>query len=501
MDTDEDMKPVVYDLSKGLAEVLEYYGEPIVQFIHQSVQDYLLEKGFQVLNNSSAGNVIGHGHLWISRSCIEYLFMEEVQDSAVSLGDEREASFAEIEGSDSLGLFRYSSTYWLSHIQSLEDAGMSQDDLAALSTKALDVTLQKYWVNYLNHDYYFHRPEGETTLLHIMTGRNLINIMRAVLTQTVRADQTDSKGQTSLSIAAEKGHAILVELLLGRDDVDVNHKDILGNTPLSLAATHGYEALVQVLMNREDVDLNSVNRAGRTPLSEAARYEYVSTVRTLLNKEAVDVNHKDVSGDTPLHLAAEKGRTAVVELLLQHNADIDVRDKFDFTPLSLATSKGDCKIVNPLLQRTNNADSIDESGRTPLSLAASKGHYEVVKLLLQRTSNADSIDNSGRTPLSYACEGGYMKIVEEFLNRSDVDVDSRDIYGRSVLSWAINNYFGRSALSWVIKDHFPFSTDYEDSKDVVDLLLSRHDILINKADEEALEKFKSEERYLSSFLT
>ena len=463
VDADEDMKPVVYDLSKGLAEVLEYYGEPIVQFIHQSVQDYLLEKGFQVLNDSIAGNVIGHGHLWISRSCIEYLTIEDVQDSRVSLGRK-----LEMAKSDEFGLSKYLSTYWLSHIQMLENANMSQDHLAALITKVSDSTLHKAPFEYgYKYSYYCFTDK---TLLHIVAELNFINVMRAVLTQTVRADRTDRYGQTSLSIAARKGHAILVELLLSRNDVYADHMDAEQNTPLSLAATGGYEAVVEVLMSREDVDLNSVNMYGDTPLSKATKFGHTAAVRMLLIKENVDVNHKNLQWDTPLHLAAKEGHTAVVEvllrenananirdsfgrmpltwaavyghydiveLLLQHNADIDVRDTFDATPLSLAASEGHSEVVNLILQRISNADSIDKFSQTPLSLATSGGHYKIVKLLLQRTGNADSIDNFGRTPLSYACEGGYKEIVEEFLKRSDVDVNSRNIYGKSVLSRVI----------------------------------------------------------------
>ena len=109
------------------------------------------------------------------------------------------------------------------------------------------------------------------------------------------------------------------------------------------------------------------------------------------------------------------------------------------------------------------------------------GHCEIVKLLLRRTSHADSIDGYGRTPLSYACKHGYKDIVEEFLKRSDVDVNSRDIYGKSVLSWAVKESLKESLYS---RSRF---TNYTN---VVDLLLSRHDIFLDEADKEALEKFQ-----------
>ena len=507
VNTDGDMNPVVYDLSKGLVEVKQHGSELIVQFIHQSVQDFLLDKGFQVLDNSIAGNVIGHGHLWISRSCIEYLFMVEVHDFADSLnstdpvdsvdspnstdavcsvdssistdavysvdspnstdavdfvdspGSKLDAELPPMEEKDTLGLFSYSSGHWLSHIRMLENTNMSQNDLTALSTAVSDRMLHNHFFRYLHHDDFYigeylehhgYYIDGKRTLLHITTYCNIINVVRAVLTQTASADQTDVYGQTALSIAAERGHMILVELLLSRNDVDVDHK----------------------------------NSQGDVPLSSAAKYGHTAAVRTPLGKEDVDVNYQTPRGYAPLHLAAEEGHYDVVELLLQHNVEIDARDIFANTPLSLAAWEGHYEVVKLLLQRTSTTDSIDKYGRTPLSLAASQGHCEVVKLLLQRTSNADIVDNTGRTPLSYACNSGHEEIVEGLLKRNDVDVNSRDRKGRSVLFWAIGTYFGVTA-------------NLKNLKRIMDLLLNRHGIFIDKADEEALEKFRKRFRKFS----
>ena len=166
-----------------------------------------------------------------------------------------------------------------------------------------------------------------------------------------------------------------------------------------------------------------------------------------------------------------------MKVLLQGNANPNIRGKLGRMPLSWAASNGYYDVVELLLQHNADIDARDPFFGTPLFLAASKGHCEIVKLLLQQTNDADSIDNFGRTPLSYACGGAYKDIVEEILKRSDVDVNSKDVYGRSVLFRAIEGYY---------------STGSEDCKDIVDLLLRRHDLWIDEADKEALEKFQSE---------
>lgn len=75
--------------------------------------------------------------------------------------------------------------------------------------------------------------------------------MSAILTPDTRvcADQKERYSQTPLSIAAERGLVVLVELLVNRDDVDADRKDPIWSTPLSQAAAVGHEAVVEMLMN------------------------------------------------------------------------------------------------------------------------------------------------------------------------------------------------------------------------------------------------------------
>ena len=72
--------------------------------------------------------------------------------------------------------------------------------------------------------------------------------------------------------AAGRGHEAIVQLLIDRDDVDIDAKDKFGMTPLSQAAQRGHEAIVRLLIARGDVDINSKDISGKTPLLLAATY-------------------------------------------------------------------------------------------------------------------------------------------------------------------------------------------------------------------------------------
>jgi ankyrin repeat protein len=46
----------------------------------------------------------------------------------------------------------------------------------------------------------------------------------------------------------------------------------------------------------------------------------------------------------------------------------------------------------------------------------------------------DQFDTSGRTLLSWAAENGHEATVKQLLNTSKVEVDSKDMYGQTLLS-------------------------------------------------------------------
>ncbi|MCG8339799.1 MAG: ankyrin repeat domain-containing protein, partial [Cytophagales bacterium] len=67
-----------------------------------------------------------------------------------------------------------------------------------------------------------------------------------------------------------------------------------------------------------------------------------------LAKEA-SINEKGGEKEqTPLHLAAQEGKTAVVEILLREGADKELRDRDEHTPLELAQLNSHGEVVKRL---------------------------------------------------------------------------------------------------------------------------------------------------------
>jgi len=214
----------------------------------------------------------------------------------------------------------------------------------------------------------------------------------------------------------------------------------------------------------------------RGTVTVPARWESLSLPSTRF----ANVREKDDNGQTALHVAAGKGNSAVVQMLLENGAERESRDHKKQVPLHLAAGNGDLDTVSELLgPGTNTADknginAIDKywqtplhvaarygnhlvaqllvSGgaekearamgyRTPLHVAASHGKSKVVRVLLRRGANKAAKDNNDQTPLHLACENGDRDTVRELLRSS-----------ASVSSW----------INWV-KQNVPFADSTQPS--------------------------------------
>jgi ankyrin repeat protein len=122
-------------------------------------------------------------------------------------------------------------------------------------------------------------------------------------------------------------------------------------------------------------------------LYKAISNNSLERVRTLL-QDSTDVNFKMSEGVfamTMLSTAINVSRNIkMVELLLQHKADVNEKDAFNTTPLMYAASMGDQEMVKLLLQYGADASAGDGQGNTVLSAAKEGGNKSVIALIKQK---------------------------------------------------------------------------------------------------------------------
>lgn len=102
-------------------------------------------------------------------------------------------------------------------------------------------------------------------------------------------------------------------------------------------------------------------------------------------------SRKDSYGRTPLFWAATQGHRDVVELLLDHGANINSKDLNKLTALHIAVTGGHKDVVSLLLDRSAKIEDRGNYGDTPLARAIQANSKDIVKLLLERGARVDGL--------------------------------------------------------------------------------------------------------------
>jgi len=133
----------------------------------------------------------------------------------------------------------------------------------------------------------------------------------------------------------------------------------------------------------------------------AAIYNEKEKVRGFIQKgKSMDRDNCDY---TALHYAARNGNEDICKLLIEEGqADVNAVTKGGATSLHRAALMGHMKIVELLIKHQAQLDLQDEDGQTALHRAAIRGHLDVCKYLLQKEPKLKEIpDNKDKIPFEY----------------------------------------------------------------------------------------------------
>ena len=368
---DADMKARIIDLSGGLVEFKKHDDKEVIQLIHQSVNDYLVEEGIQILDDTAQGHIIGRSHLHLSCLCARYIGMDDVP----SKGQPKDANDFSLS-IQSFPLIGYATTFWNKHASEAEKHELRQEDLlqACWLLHSSLARRMDQWVSlhkmFRNLRYMREPPVIGMTISHVLARDGLDKMLSVfVAPEDVKIDLQDKKGRTPLSYAAQYGKAEVVKLLLARG-ADTSLEDNNSRTPLSYAAENGKVEVVKLLLVH-GADTSLEDNLGRTPLSYAADNRKVEVVKLLLAHGA-DTSLEDNLGRTLLSYAAWYGKVEVVKLLLAHGADPSLKDNNGQTPLSYAVADEDMEMIKLLL--ANNADHQPSDAQAAADLLEQHSH-------------------------------------------------------------------------------------------------------------------------------
>jgi ankyrin repeat protein len=206
-----------------------------------------------------------------------------------------------------------------------------------------------------------------------------------------------------------------------------------GNTPLCMAAEMGEARIVEALI-QAGIDLDAPDGGGNRPLQSATRSGHVSIAKRLV-QSGVDVNTTDSYGDRCIHLAAGDGDKTLCEMLFRAGAELNTPNGFGKTPLYLALEYGKEQVVSFLLENGVSVNTWDSNGDLPLCVASKNGHQHVVMRLVDLGAHIDAPNISGNLPLCLALDNGHGEIAQLMIHFGAV-VNDTDAANRTPLYYA-----------------------------------------------------------------
>ncbi|XP_059398460.1 poly [ADP-ribose] polymerase tankyrase-1-like isoform X1 [Carassius carassius] len=267
----------------------------------------------------------------------------------------------------------------------------------------------------------------KSTPLHFAAGFGRKDVVEHLLQTGANVHARDDGGLIPLHNACSFGHAEVVSLLLCQG-ADPNARDNWNYTPLHEAAIKGKIDVCIVLL-QHNADPNIRNTDGKSALDladpsakavltgeykkdellEAARSGNEEKLMALLTPLNVNCHASDGRKSTsqkmlstPLHLAAGYNRVRIVQLLLQHGADVHAKDKGGLVPLHNACSYGHYEVTELLLKHGACVNAMDLWQFTPLHEAASKNRVEVCSLLLSHGADPTLVNCHGKSAVDMA---------------------------------------------------------------------------------------------------
>ncbi|KFQ06745.1 Ankycorbin, partial [Leptosomus discolor] len=197
------------------------------------------------------------------------------------------------------------------------------------------------------------------------------------------ATKQDSEGKTAFHLAATKGHAECLRIMVTHG-ADVTAQDGAGHSALHLAAKNSHPDCIKRLLQSK-CPADSTDNSGKTALHYAAACGCLQAVQ-LLCEHKCPINIKDLDGNIPLLLAVQNGHTEVCKYLLDHGADINTRDKNGRTALMMACEAGNINMVEAFLRKGADVSLVDVFGQNALHYSKLSENTEIQNLLSSKLS-------------------------------------------------------------------------------------------------------------------
>ncbi|OWT42618.1 NACHT and ankyrin domain protein [Pochonia chlamydosporia 170] len=487
------IKKFILDASKGLLE-LTTSDTPTVQFIHESVKDFLIkDNGLSEICSYADQGFLARSHERLKTCCVDYL-----GNASVSLVDDETMIIGTFRQAAKIRESRFQESPFLQYaVQNI----LYHADLAAEQvdqTKFLQNFPRTRWMRLVNiYRQTVHRYQN-ASLLYILAEQNCGSLIKhqsnslscfeieneryytpifaSLCTKSHKATRgllqalAESQGYSSAApdiceqydrmtvgisesdeldavISRRKAPYDICELPYELNNEIIWHAFLIAYNysdmqvtktpkgPLIWALENSNRQLLKIMLeNGVDIETRIYKD---TLLQHATRYDQKALVKFLLEKGA-DI---EAPGETVLQLALSRRNRAMVQLLLDNGAKADYLNAKTQRNLQNAIYCRQEAIVKVLLENGANTEAEDSFGRTPLheAVACKSAGAAIVALLLEGGANIEAVclsDLRKWTPLLEATYWGHEAIVKLLLDNG-ANIEAVDFKGNTPLCLAV----------------------------------------------------------------
>ncbi|XP_075766311.1 protein phosphatase 1 regulatory subunit 12B isoform X3 [Pelodiscus sinensis] len=254
--------------------------------------------------------------------------------------------------------------------------------------------------------------DGLTALHQACIDENL-DMVKFLVENGANVNQQDNEGWTPLHAVASCGYLNIAEYLL-RHGANVSAVNSEGEVPSDLAEEAAMKDLLLEQVKKQGVDLELARKEEEQQMLQDARQ--------WLNSGKLEDVKQPRSGATALHVAAAKGYSEVMRLLIQAGFNLNVQDNDGWTPLHAAAHWGVKEACTILAEGLCDMDIRNKLGQTPFDVA-DEGLVEHLEML-QKKQNVLRSEKEMRNKLIEAdmngkLQSGLFKNKEQILYEED----------------------------------------------------------------------------------
>ncbi|KAM9212477.1 protein phosphatase 1 regulatory subunit 12B isoform 6-T6 [Dugong dugon] len=250
--------------------------------------------------------------------------------------------------------------------------------------------------------------DGLTALHQACIDENL-DMVKFLVENRANINQQDNEGWTPLHAAASCGYLNIAEYFINHG-ANVGIVNSEGEVPSDLAEEPAMKDLLLEQVKKQGVDLEQSRKEEEQQMLQDARQ--------WLNSGKIEDVRQARSGATALHVAAAKGYSEVLRLLIQAGYELNVQDHDGWTPLHAAAHWGVKEACSILAEALCDMDVRNKLGQTPFDVA-DEGLVEHLEMLQKKQnmlrSEKETRNKLIESDLNSKLQSGLFKNKEKML--------------------------------------------------------------------------------------